>query len=72
MSCVCGSTRFMYVSAKCKDSCHISLDGDTINNYPPSNINIGNCGYLEFEVCANCGKIKGKWPLEKHTLLHDE
>lgn len=65
----CDSSRLMDVSAKCSDMCTVKLDG-----YAPGNVNIGGGDYLEFVVCANCGHLQGKWPLNDraHMIYEDE
>ena len=72
MSRKCGSTRFMKVCAKCSDMCDVSLDGIDHDGYVPDNLNIGVGDYVEFEVCADCGQMKGIWPLDINALEVDE
>ena len=70
--CVCGSIRFMCVSAKCSDLCSVTLDGIDTDGYVPSNLNIGESDYVEFSVCAECGQMRGKWPLQINALEIDQ
>lgn len=66
----CGSTRFMNVFARCGDDCSITLDGSTVDGDIPSNVNIGGHGdAVGFDICANCGRVPGKWPLNQKAHL---
>lgn len=64
----CGSGRLMSVTAKCSDSCGVSLDGHDSDGYVPSGLNIGDGKYIEFEVCAVCGQMQGTWNLPLNVL----
>ena len=69
-ACSCGSGRFMTLFAKCNDNCTLILDGFEVVSYPPRNLNISDVfgDYIDFKVCADCGKIEGNWPLPKNAL----
>lgn len=62
----CGIGEVYTISAKCTD--------DDIRIYKGNNLcsfdevkNIIEGEYIEFDVCLNCGHIKGKWPI-KHNI----
>lgn len=63
----CGSLKSLTVSAKCSDLCNLFYE-DGIrqkekNGYVPANINIGEGDYIEFELCVECGRIRGNFPI---------
>ena len=68
----CSSTRMMDVTAKCSDRCNVSLDGEDLDGYVPSNVNIGGGDYVEFKVCASCGQMSGSWPLPSDVMSRQE
>lgn len=67
-TCLCGSMRFMSVSAKCSDLCTVNLDGKDHDGYVPDGLNIGGADYVQFNVCVQCGRIMGNWPLPPMAL----
>ena len=62
--CPCGSRRYMQVFAgMAVGECTISLD-DRINEAGiPDGFNIGSGDDLVFSVCADCGRMRGTWPI---------
>ena len=70
--CVCGSERLMTVSAKCSDLCHISLPEGEIEGYVPDDLNIGGGDYVRIEVCMDCGRVQGEWPLPQDVGKKEE
>ena len=67
----CSSTRMMEVSSKCNDRCDVRLDGEDLDGYPPSNLNIGGGDYVAFKVCADCGQMAGSWPLPLDVMNYE-
>lgn len=72
MACKCGSDRIMSINSKCNDMCCLSLDtmNGTIENigYVPDDLNIGGGDYIEFDVCLDCGRIQGNFPIDDETV----
>jgi hypothetical protein len=65
----CHSTRFLSISAKCNDLCFAEIDGQTHDGYVPFGLNLGGDeNFIEFKVCADCGFMRGKWPLLHQPL----
>jgi len=80
----CESQRLLYVSGKCSDLCWVrAIDGDfkaERSGYVPAGLGVCadnadlatrqmNCGdYVEFELCLDCGKIQGKFPIGKQAV----
>ncbi len=61
---MCKCERIISVSGKTSDLCHVTLpDGSEEDGYVPENLNIGGGDYLEFDYCADCGKIQGNFPI---------
>lgn len=67
--CACGSKRFMSVSAHCRDTCEVELDGAKYSGYVPPRINMGEGSgdSICFDICAECGRIPGLWPLPRRA-----
>lgn len=64
MSCQrCGSIRVASVSAKCSDLCFVSIGDAEKDGYVPHDMGIGGGDYVEFDICLDCGQVKGEWPL---------
>lgn len=59
----CKKTRLLSVSAKCSDLCSVSIGDYEHEGYLPDGFNIGSGDYVEFELCLDCGRIQGKFPI---------
>ena len=69
MACdVCGSSRIMGVMGKCSDMCAISFKDEQYDGYVPNDLNIGGGDYIEFDLCLDCGKLQGEFPIEDPEL----
>ena len=69
MACdVCGSNRVMSVTGKCSDMCGILFQDKDYDGYVPNDLNIGGGDYIEFDVCLDCGKLQGEFPIEDPKL----
>jgi hypothetical protein len=66
--CICGSARILSVNAKCSDLCFVSINGHEKSDYVPDDLGIGGGDYIELELCLNCGKVQGKFPLPESKL----
>jgi len=65
MSCdVCGSNRILSVTAKCSDCCAVDFNGADQSDYVPSDCGIGGYDYISFQLCLQCGKVQGEFPLD--------
>lgn len=66
MGCMsCHSERIISVMGKCSDLCHITYPhGHEHDGYVPDDLNIGGGDYMEFNFCADCGKIQGEFPIQ--------
>ena len=58
----------MDVGAKCSDMCSVSFGDMERNDYAPQNLNIGGGDYIEFEVCLDCGRMQGEFPIDDETV----
>ena len=70
--CKCGSERIARISAKCADSCCVTMLGCEIEGYVPDGLGIGRGDYVEFSWCLNCGLIQDDFPLPKDDELGDD
>ena len=70
----CGGDRVANINGKCSDRCSLQLGELEIeDDYVPSDFGIGGGDYIEFELCLDCGKLQGDFPLEITELeLNDE
>ena len=69
MSCkICKGNRVMLVNAKCSDCCQVNLDGKDKVGYVPSEFGIGGGDYIEFDLCLDCGRIQGSFPVEQAAI----
>lgn len=72
--CVCGSKRFMTIDMTC-GCLKITLDGEDYDDerYLPKEVNLGSGRELWIDICAECGRLPGKWPLlpRAHLLVKE-
>ena len=68
MKCSCGSERILTVSGKVSDMCDVQTPGLMHCGYVPSGLNIGSGDYLEFNVCLDCGKLAGTFPITEEAV----
>lgn len=68
----CESKRVASVGGKTSDMCSVSIDGTLHDGYVPRDMNIGGGDYLDFELCFDCGKVQGKFPLPMTKLENPE
>lgn len=65
MSCSrCGSGRIARVHAKTDDRCSVAIGDVESSDYVPSDMGIGEGGYISFSYCLHCGQIQEDFPLE--------
>ena len=68
MSCKCGSDRMMRISGKCSDCFNLHTDNVGYNGYVPYDMNIGGGDYLEMNICLDCGKVQGDFPISNEHI----
>jgi len=70
----CGGDRVANINGKCSDRFSLQLGELEIeDDYVPSDFGIGGGDYIEFELCLDCGKLQGDFPLEITELeMNDE
>lgn len=74
MECKCGSRRILSVTGKTSDMCSTNFSdsvGDihASNGYVPSGIGLGNdSDYIEIDLCMECGKVQGKFPVSDNKV----
>lgn len=65
MSCdKCGSERILGVMGKCSDMSVAQFNGKEHEGYMPRDVGLGGGDYIEFDVCLDCGKVQGSFPLD--------
>ena len=66
----CSSNRVLKVSAKCADTFNAVINGKKTYSVP-TNCNIGEEDYVVFNLCLNCGKCQGTFPVDKLDIEQD-
>lgn len=64
----CKSERILEVYGKTSDLCSVRYQDQTHDGYVPYNLGIGGGDDLSFELCLDCGKIQGKFPIPVYNL----
>lgn len=59
----CGSDRILKLSAKCSDRCFATFKGVDKDDYAPDVKNICGGDYVYPQVCLECGKVQGTFPV---------
>lgn len=63
MPCTCGSTKIMSISGKCSDLFNLHFEETEIHGYVPYDLEIGGGDYIDMDICTECGRIQGEFPL---------
>ena len=70
----CGSRRVAHVSGKCSDRFHAELgpiksDGYVDSRWGIDKGSIGGGKYIDIDLCMNCGKVQGPFPITDEQLM---
>lgn len=57
---------------KCSDLSVVNLLGVEHEGYVPDDIGVGGGDYIRFDLCLNCGKVQGKFPLPDPKFYLEE
>lgn len=70
----CTTSRIIAVMGKCSDMCVVQMGDKEHEGYVPDGCGIGGGDYIEFDLCLDCGKIQGHFPLKtpKFAKVEDE
>lgn len=68
----CGSKRIFQFSGKCSDLFNVHIGNHDHDGYVPGDLGLGSGDYLEGDLCGDCGKLQGKFPLKKTALERGE
>ena len=60
----CESDRILGVGAKCNDIWAVAFSGVSQVDYAPRDVGLGGGDYLDFQICLDCGKVQGDFPIE--------
>lgn len=71
------STRMANIQAKCSDRFSVTIKDKTHHGYVSRDLGIGGGDYILFDLCLDCGRIDGSWPLDATNLeisrdIHEE
>jgi len=58
----------MEVDAKCNDMCCVMYNEMGRDGHVPTDLNIGEGDYVNFEICLDCGRIQGRFPITDETV----
>lgn len=64
----CNSNRMVIVSGKVSDMCYVEYMDAIHQGDVPSGLNIGSGDYIELNICMNCGKVQGQYPIVEINL----
>lgn len=64
----CSSGRVANISAKCDDRCSYGIGSVTRHGYAPDDMGVGGGDYLDFDLCLDCGKVQGTFPVPPCSL----
>ena len=59
----CGSDRVLAVSGKCSDMCSFVYKSNISRGNAPFGVGIGGGDYIRFDLCLECGKVQGEFPV---------
>jgi hypothetical protein len=59
----CGGLRLMDVLGKCGDLFSLKLGVFMHEGYVPHGFNVGSGDYIDFQLCLDCGRIQGEFPI---------
>jgi hypothetical protein len=69
----CNSERVASIMGKCSDLSVINLLGIEHEGYVPDDVGIGGGDYMRFDLCLDCGKVQGEFPLpDPKFYIEDE
>lgn len=68
----CGSERILDIDAKCSDMCSTEFGGVQDCDYAPYDVGIGGGDYVTFDLCLECGKVQGEFPVEDPSFATPE
>lgn len=73
MTCKCGSERIIKVNGKTSDMCQVRYADVDVSGYVPKLTGIDTPGtgfgdYIQYDYCADCGQIQGKFPLSDKSI----
>ena len=64
----CKSERIASIYGKCNDLTQVSVDEHEHVGYFPHDLGLGGGDDIQFDVCLDCGQVKGEWPLPLSEL----
>ena len=70
----CDSDQIVSIGAKCSDMCNVKWPSgkEVYDEGAPCEINIGGGDYVEFEMCLECGKVQGTFPVAEPKDPEDD
>lgn len=67
----CKSVRILRVDAKCSDCCSVEYLGQEHQGYVPGSLGIGGGDYIEMNLCLECGRLQGEFPIKDSQLPNE-
>lgn len=68
----CGSDRILEINGKVSDCGTYEFDGVEVDGYAPDVTNVCGGDYIYPDICLNCGKVQGKFPVENPDMGNDD
>lgn len=73
MSCIkCGSEKIISILGHCVDRFNAQFGNREYEGYVPYGLEIGGGDDVQFDYCAECGQIQGKFPIDPECFKDEE
>lgn len=67
----CKSARLLFVQAHASDMFVVQVGSESKDGYLPGDLGLGGGDDLTMELCLDCGRVQGQWPLPPCELETD-
>jgi hypothetical protein len=68
----CESERILRVYGKCSDLCVLQFKDSEKEGYVESDCGIGGGDDIDFNLCLECGKVQGEFPLPDPDFCQED
>jgi hypothetical protein len=68
----CESARVIWFGGKISDRFGAGISSHEHDGYVLGGMNIGGGDYIEIDMCLDCGRVQGQWPVEELPLERGE
>ena len=68
----CGSDRILQICGKVSDRGDYEFKGNVVDGYAPYVENVCDGDYIDPDICLNCGKVQGIFPIVNDPVMGEE